>query len=88
MDGPTCPVCARPMLDNPRGRAGDPAYVCPMDDAAHRAAAASRKAECEALLRAAREQPPGPTLELLAEIGAWSRPDMKAVEADPVVAQK
>lgn len=80
-----CPVCSKEMLFNVLAQSGDPAYVCTVDDAAHRAAAAARKAEAEALLRAAKEPKPGPTPEQLAEIGARSRPDPKAVEAvEPV----
>ncbi len=63
------------MHNNPRGRAGDPAFVCATDDAAHRAAAAARKAECEALLRAAKEAPPPPDPAELERIAAWERPD-------------
>lgn len=83
-----CPLCSKEMAPNPLGLAGDPAFVCLTDDAAHRAAAEARKLECEALLREAARPKSGPTPEEIAAIGARSRPDMKAVEADPVVAQK
>lgn len=75
MDTPNCPTCSKPMHVNHKGQAGDPAYVCTVDDAAHRAAAAARKAECEALLRAAKSAPAAPDPDTLAAIGAWSRPD-------------
>lgn len=75
MDTPNCHVCGKPMLENQRGAAGDPAFVCLTDDAAHRAAAEARKLECEALLRDAAKPKVGPTPEEIAEIGAWGRPD-------------
>lgn len=70
-----CPTCGKPMSVNGRALTGDPAEVCTVDDAAHRAAAEARKLECEALLREAARPKSGPTPEEIAAIGAWGRPD-------------
>ena len=75
----SCKVCGGETLHNPHGVAGDPAWVCPVDDAAHRAAAAAWKATAEQLLRDAAKPKTGPTPEELAAIGAWSRPDPSKV---------
>lgn len=72
---PVCGICGGPVFYNHHGAAGDPVWVCPVDDAPHRAAAAARKAEREALLREAASPKTGPTPEEIAAIGAWSRPD-------------
>jgi len=86
MDTPNCPVCSKPMNVNPGGVAGDPAFLCPTDDAAHRAAAAARKAERLALLRAAKEAAAAPTVSAatLDEIAARERvtqADLDALDA-------
>ncbi len=75
-----CPTCGKAMVRNVAAQAGDPFELCLTDDAAHRAAAAARKASCEALLRAAKLQPPPPDPALLETIAAWERPDPREVD--------
>lgn len=71
-DSPICAVCGQPMPSNPRGAVGDPAYVCPADDATHGAERARIRAECAALLAA--PQPDAPDPEFLARLGRECNP--------------
>ena len=67
-----CKVCGRTMVVSPAPEPGDPGFVCPVDDAAHRAAAEAWRVEAERILADSRKAPEV-TPEQLVEIGSRSR---------------